>query len=204
MKKIKPGESPFSTSNAILAYCLHLAGVPWENETHPVKVLYSEAIMDKFTNGAGQPFYKGWEFEKAVEHAHKTKKRGHIEYCFAHTPRLSKLLKAYKQQIADLENKDGYLHEIVRDLAGQLTEIEPDIATLRLACIFLQKRMDFMALWEHQIPLELIPNPGRVRHTRETFIDKHGQPRDAKVITSPGMRIMSINASKETREHLGL
>ena len=203
MKHIKPGDTPFNTSNAILAYCLHLAGVPWENSTHPAKVLYSAEILAKFRNGSGQPFYQGWEFEKAVEHAHKTGRRGHVEYIFQRTPRLGKLLKAYRDQVDDLDKKDGYLHEFVRDLSSQLTEIEPDIAMVRMACIFLQKRMEFMELWKHQVPRMIIPNAGRVRRSREVVETRHGV-READVVTSPGMKIMSLNASKETREHLGL
>lgn len=203
MKPIKPGDTPFNTSNAILAYCLHLAGVPWDKPTHPARVLYSPEIMEKFRNGSGQPFYQGWEFQKAVEHAHKTGRRGHVEYVFQRTPRLSRLLKAYRDQVADLDNKDGYLHELVSDLASQLTKLEPDIAMVRMACIFLQKRMDFMELWKHQVPLMVIPNAGRVRRSRETIQTEDG-PREADVVTTPGMKIVSINARKETREHLGI
>jgi hypothetical protein len=203
MKQLKPGETPFSTSNAILAYCLHLAGVPWENDRHPVRVLYSAPILNKFTNGSGEPFYKGWELEKAAAHAHKTKRRGHVEYCFQNTPRLGKLIKAYKAQCDDLEIKDGFLHQVVRDLASHISEMEPDIAMVRLACIFLQKRMEFMEIWEHQIPLVMIPNQGRVRHSREVIDTKYGA-REANVITSPGMKIMSLNASDKTRKELGV
>ncbi len=203
MKQIKPGQSPFSTSNAILAYCLHLAGVPWENDKHPIRVLYSAEILNKFKNGSGEPFYKGWELEKAVEHAHKTKKRGHVEYCFACTPRLSKLLKAYRQQCLELEAKDGFLHEYVAELSKQLPQMEPDIAMVRLACVFMQKRVEFMEKWEHQIPLVMIPNSGRVQRSRGYIDTKHGS-REAMIVTTPGMKIMSLNLSDDKRKELGV
>jgi len=203
MKHIKPGETPFNTSNAILAYCLHLAGVPWDNDKHPCKVLYPESVLNKFVNGSGQPFYKGWVYEEAVKHAHKTKKRGHIEYCFAFTPRLGKLLKAYRKQVAELETRDGFLHEVIAEVANDKS-IEPDISTLRQACILLHGRLDFMELWEHQVPCMVIPNPGRVTRSQGTFVDKGGRTRECLTVTTPGMRIVSVNASPETRKALGI
>ena len=61
--------SPFTTTNAILAYCLNLAGVPFENDARPCRVIYSEEIIKKFVNGSGEPIYKGWELDKATEDA---------------------------------------------------------------------------------------------------------------------------------------
>ncbi len=202
MKTIKPGDTPFHTSNAILAYCLHLAGVPWANDKHPIRVLYSAEILNKFTNGSGEPRYKGWGLEKAVVDAHKTKRRGHVEYCFESTPRLGKLLKAYRKQCDDLEARDGYLHELIHDIANQPTT-EPDIELLRLACVLLQKRMDFMELWQHQVPLVIIPNTGRIQRTQGVIQTKDG-PREARIVTTPGMKIMSVNASEKTRRELGV
>jgi hypothetical protein len=203
MKNIKPGDTPFNTSNAILAYSLHLAGVPWHNDRYPCKVFYSKPILDKFMNGSGSPYYKGWELEEAVKHAHKTGRRGHVEFILERVPRLSKLLKAYRDQVAELESRDGFLHELVSELAAKVNGPDPDIAKVRLYCVILQKRMDFMELWTHQVPRYIIPNPGRVTRSREVIQTKDG-PREAIAITSPGMKIISVNASEETRKALGV
>ena len=103
MRQIKKGETPYNTTNAILAYCLHMAGVPWSNPEKPIKVLYSADILNKFTNGSGEPIYKGWELEDAVRDAQQKGRRGHIEYVFARTPRLEVLLKAFVEQAKQLE-----------------------------------------------------------------------------------------------------
>jgi hypothetical protein len=186
---------PFHTSNAILAYCLHMAGVPWENNHEPAKVLYSAEILNKFTNGQGEPIYKGWQLEDAVRDAHKKKRRGHIEYVFKNTPRLGVLLKAYVDQAKYLEQAEGAAHELVLSIAKE--KIDTDVATLRIACVLMKMRAEFMEIWEHQVPIVMIPNPG---HSRRGAADNTG----SFTIESPGYRMVSLNASKETREHLGL
>lgn len=201
MKKIDIRQEPFTTSNAILAYCLHLAGVPWARDNHPARVFYSPAILNKFTNGSGEPYYKGWELEKAVEHAHRTGKRGHVEYVFKHTDRLETLLNAFKKQVDEINQGTGYLHELVAKLP--VREIAPDVIILRQACIFLVMRTQFMDIWKAQVPIVIIPNPGKVRESTQMVDTKHGM-REARVVETPGFRAISLNASKETREHLGL
>src|SRR5215475_4412504 len=120
MKSIRQGETPFNTQNAILAYCLHMAGVPWADPEKPIKVLYSADILNKFTNGQGEPIYKGWELEEAVADAHKKGLRGHVEYVFERTPRLNLLLKTFTNQVTELEEGTGYAHELVLKHSQQL------------------------------------------------------------------------------------
>jgi hypothetical protein len=218
MRQIKPGEQPYHTTNAILAYCLHLAGVPWNepgSETkrpRPCRVLYSAAILRKFTDASGRPIYEGqinpatgkrWEFEEGVIDAHKKGRRGHVEYVFQRVPRLRKLLRAYSDQEKQLEKGEGYVHELVQDLIKQFNELEPDIAMIRLACIMLKSRLSFMSLWQYQVPCMMIPNEGEVE-THENVVEIKGKLQQVREITHPGYRIMSVNAKKETREHLGV
>ena len=204
MKRIKPADAGYKTTNAILAYCLHLAGVPWLDDRHPVMVLYSAAILRGFTNTEGKPIYQGWEFEKAVVDAHKKGRRGHVQYKFQQTPRLKRLLKEYTAQSARLESETGYVHEIVHDLIAQFPELEPDVAMMRLACIMLKSRLAFMELWTHQVPCMLIPNEGEVERIDEGVQNVNGELRRVIREEHPGFKIMSTNASKSTREHLGL
>ena len=204
MKRMKPGEAPFSTQNALLAYCLHLAGVPWENDKHPCRVIYSPEIVKKFTNGSGEPVYKGKEWSLAlVNEVHKAGWRGHVEFMFAYSPRTKYLLRAYKKQCEQLDSSDGYLHEVVHDLASLLKEPEPDITLLRLCCTILRSRPDFMELWMHQVPCLMIANEGDVNQY-ETTMSIKGEQRQVRAIDHPGFKIVSVNASKETLEHLGL
>jgi len=204
MKRIKPTEAGYNTTNALLAYCLHLSGVPWLDQKHPVRVLYSADTLRGFTDVTGKPIYQGWEFEKAVVDAHKTGRRGHTQYKFQWTPRLKRLLKVYKDQEKSLAKDTGFVHEIVRDLVSQFSSIEPDVAMMRLSCIMLQSRLSFMDLWRHQVPCMLIPNDGETEWIDEGVQVVDGVPKRVKRMESPGFRIMSTNASKETREHLGV
>lgn len=198
MGNIKPGESPFNTQNALLAYCLHIAGVPWENDKHPCRVLYSPEIVRKFTNGSGEPAYKGREFNLAtVAQVHKDGWRGHVEFMFAYSPRTRHLLKAYKKQSEYLDTATGYLHELTLSLATQFAELEPDVALVRLSCTILRSRPDFMELWTHQIPCLMINNEGRVSETEGTGSIK-GQVRQYRQVNHPGFKIVSVNASKQT------
>jgi hypothetical protein len=205
MKVISPGDQPFTTSNAILAYCLHLAGVPWEKDTRAARVFYSVDILNRFKNGTGDPYYKGWELEKAVEHAHKTGRRGHVEYAFKRTERLSALLRAFSEQQRQLDEDTGYVHEVVSAITKLVYNraMEQDVAMVRLACVLLKARSQFMDIWKGQVPIMIVSNPGRATHSTQMVETKDGL-REARVVESPGFKAISLNASKETREHLGI
>jgi hypothetical protein len=194
MTELKPGDQPYNTSNAILAFCLHMAGVPWMDNYPPVRVLYSAAILQGFTNGTGEPYYKGWTLEKAVEHAHKTGRRGHVEYIFKRTDRLPVLTKAYRDQVEQLEKAEGFAHELVKEIS--MKSMPSDVMMLRLACIFLKMRVPFMEMWQHAVPRVIIKNEGRVARRRT--------PEGGEIIESPGFKIVSLNASEETRKELGI
>lgn len=203
MRTIGRGQTPFSTQNAILAYCLHMAGVPWANIDHPIKVVYSEAILNKFTNGSGERIYKGWEFEKAVRDAHEKGRRGHIEYMFQRTQRLDILLKTYERQVKQLEKDEGYAHELVQRISEGFMTDAWDVTMVRLACVFLKMRVPFMEKWQHMIPWIVIRNEGRVTRSKGMINTKHGQ-READMVSSPGWKMIPLNASKEMREKFGL
>ncbi len=191
MKKIRRGDTPFNTQNAILAYCLHMAGVPWDDPDRPIRVLYSADILNKFTNGSGQPIYKGWELETAVKDAHNKGFRGHIEYVFKRVPRLDILLRTYSNQVKELEDGTGYAHELVLKVSQQLGAAGWDVTMMRLACIFLKMRLPFMEKWQDMIPDILIKNQGRVTRAGDT-------------ITTPGFKVIPLNASAELKEKMGI
>lgn len=191
---------PFKTGNAILAYCLHLAGVPWHDVNNPIMVIYSPEILNKFTNGEGKPIYKGWELREAIKDAHDKGRRGHITYLFKKVPRLSLLLKAYSRQVKDLTEKTGYLHELVQDVSQ---DSEPDIMLVRLACIFLKMRVPFMEKWQDMIPWVIIPNQGRTTRSRGMTETRYGA-RDTLTESGPGWKMLPLTASKELLEKFGL
>jgi len=196
MKKITRGQTPFNTQNAILAYCLHMAGVPWHNPDRPIRVLYSAEILNKFTNGSGEPIYKGWELEAAVRDAHKKGLRGHNEYVFERVPRLPVLLRAFSDQVDEIENGEGFAHEQVNKATALIGTAGWDVTMMRLACIFLKMRLPFMDKWRDMIPDIIIKNEGRVRRTTN--------PDGGRTITSAGFKILPLNASKELKEKFGV
>jgi hypothetical protein len=203
MKTITRAQAPFSTSNAILAYCLHMAGVPWNDPAKPIKLIYSKEILNKFTNGSGEPVYKGWELEDAVRDAHKVGRRGHVEYMFERTPRLEVLLHAYQKQSKELDDSEGFAHDLVMRVSGNIGTAGWDVTMMKLACIFLKMRVPFMEKWQDMIPWVIIPNEGRVTRGRSTVETKHGD-REAMTVSSPGWKMIPLNASKELREKFGL
>src|SRR5262249_29766227 len=148
--KYNPATQPFHTTNAILAFCLHMAGVPWHDNRHAVRVYYSAQILNKMVNGYGEPFYKGWELEKAVEHAYKNNKRGHVEYAFERTPRIKPLCIAFSEQEDQFEDDTKRtLTQVIQEIL--YTKAADDIKLVRLACVFLKTRVPFMELWKHQV-----------------------------------------------------
>jgi hypothetical protein len=194
---------PFKTGNAILAYCLHMAGVPWHDYDNPIKVIYSAEILNGFTNGSGEPIYKGWELKAAVKDAHEKGLRGHITYIFRKTPRLDMLLRAYSNQVDQLESAEGAAHELVQKVSQGLGSSGWDITMVRLACIFLKMRVPFMEKWQDMIPWIMIPNQGQTTRRRGVMDTRHGM-REAILETGPGWKMIPINASKELLEKFGL
>jgi len=169
-------------------------------------VFYSDKIIQKFVNGTGQPFYKDWKLDAAVEDAWKKRKlRGHIEYVFQQTPLLKKLLRAYKAQSEQLEKAEGYAHEVVAGLMKEQAEgrMDAEVVFLRLLCVGLKMRLSFMDVWENVEPIILYAREGPVRQHKEVIQTKHGQ-REALVYDHPGYVGVSLYASKETKERLGV
>lgn len=109
---------------------------------------------------------------------------GKVTYFFEQTPALKPLLDAYDECAAKL--KDG----------EELEEIEVTAEdTMRVACVVLKKRNEFANLWKGQVPKLLISNGDFT-----TTSDGNG----GGSITSPGFKLISINASAATREKMGV
>jgi hypothetical protein len=198
METLQPVDQPFSTAHAILAFSLHMAGIPFADPQIPCSNFYDEKILSNLG-------YKGMELEAGARAAFKAGKKGHLEFHFRQVPRLGPLLQAFREQQAEIENKESpplaaaeRSKEIIESVATGA--MHKDEAILRLSYINLKMRREFLDLWHGREDLTLlrIPNPGT-----EEVID---QPADRGSITvrNPGFKIISLNASKETREALGL
>jgi len=203
--QVSKAHQPFHTNNAILAFCLWRAGVPFWEPKQPCMVVYTLDMIRKFVDGRGEPVFKGWDFDTpVVKEAHKRGFLGRVTYIFIPTERLKTLLMAFKDQEEKLREAIP-VADIVKTVVTVWSDgmMEDDEALLRLACIDLKTRVEFMELWRKQVPCIEAPNEGEVVKTQGVIQTKDG-PRVAEIYDHPGVRVMSVNASKETRERLGL
>lgn len=183
------GQTPFHTTDAILAFSLYLAGVPFYEDKKPCLNMYDENILRKLG-------FVGMSIEEAVKRAITRKKKGHVEYGFRRTPELNSLLRAYKQQEEYLQTAEGTAVAVVAGLFEDLKDgVRPE-AIVRLACTILKMRVRFVNLWQDQDPLIRIFNEGEVETVHS----------DGSIITRrfPGFRIVNLHASQATKDKLKL
>lgn len=136
---------PFSTTDAILALCLRMAGVPmWL----PPMNVYTVDILDRLGYTG-----RGLTLRQAAVEADKNKARGRIEYWFTKTPELPDLLKIYHDQENEIksEDKDVDAGERIREIMSKATNVPDDgseqmderEALIRLFCIALKMFVPF-------------------------------------------------------------
>jgi hypothetical protein len=183
---------PFYTTDAILAFSLYLVGVPFYESAKPCINVYDENILKKLG-------FTGGTIEEGVRKALARKKKGHVTYGFQRTAELSYLLKAYKDQEQKLQEEEGTASDVVQQLIEQIRDgASPNPMTMvRLCCVVLKMRVKFVNLWQEMDPLIRISNEGEVEEHRD----------DDGVLTRrrfPGFKLVSLNASKETKEKLKL
>ena len=182
------GQAPFHTTDAILAFSLYLAGVPFYEERKPCINIYDENILKRLG-------LTGMSIEDGVKRALATKKKGHVEYGFKRTPSLNGLLRAYKQQEEYLRDAEGTAVAVVNRLASDLKDgVNPE-TVVRLACTILKMRVQFVNIWQQIDPLIRVFNEGEVETVSENGVTKRRYP---------GFRMINLHASKETREKLNL
>jgi len=107
---------------------------------------------------------------------------GSISYFLEHIEGMERLLDAYDS--ASKQWTDNTLEEM---------ECSPEDA-MRIACVILKKRPEFAALWKAQIP--------KYMESKGDFV-RSGDDAEG-TITSPGFKLVSINASDEIRSKLDL
>jgi hypothetical protein len=179
-KQLTAADVPFTTDNAMLAFCLRLAGVP---TAHPHCVnIYNAEILKRLG-------YSGRSLEDATREAVAAGKKGNVRFQFKRVKGLSKLTKAFaareKEITAEGQNED------VSAFVARFVESAED--RVGLGCVILKLRGGYMNQWKNVEPLIQIMNVGDST-TRNTA---HG-----KVTSHPGFRLVNLNASQETREHL--
>lgn len=203
---ISAGDMPFRTSDAILAFSLHAAGVPWFEEKTatetfavPCYCLYDEEILKRLG-------FTGMTMEEAASAAHSQGKKGHIEFLFKMVPTLMDLTAAYRDEVAQIEQGEGRFADRLLTLAGLITDdsIPRPEALLRIACITLKMRLPFMSMWKQVSPLIRIRNKGGSMARPAMGRNSRGELVQGHAVKYPGYKVVSLNATEKTRKHLKL
>lgn len=212
------GEMPFITDEAILACCLITAGCEPCNENAPCMNIYDEEILFKIGGGLRDQTKKvvrpsrfaGMELWDAAQEAWKESAKGDVKYEIRLTARCADLIRAYRDQCMQLQESDekaGVLILKIMD-ATKAGAMLPDEAILRISCINLKTRGDFVNCWKKMVPVLRVPRKGKTVITDGTaqVLAKGGRFRTvpAKVATSPGFDALSLNASDEMKRKMGL
>lgn len=193
----------FETQEAILAFCLDLAGCEFLDKNRPCVNLYDEEILGKL-GYRGKPLWEG------AQEAWKNNSKGHVAYVFVSTPRLFDLIRAYREQCKEIEKPGGNATLLVLHIIGQLKAgtMEEDEALVRIACVNLKTRIDFVNIWKAMIPMLRVPRKGKSATVDSTAsVPDHGGKTKivpAKVVQSPGWDLISLNASAELRKKMKL
>lgn len=183
---IGQAQAPFNTTDAILAFCLYLAGIPFFEKFKPCLNIYDADTLSRLG-------FSGMTLEEGTREALRRKKKGHVEYAFRQAPSLDRILKIYNHQQEEVA-KDLHVDAMVQEIAQ--TDMDPIEKAVRLACVILKTRVQFMSLWQHMEPLIAVRNEGR---------SKISERRDgSKVVKRPGFRLVSLNANQKTKDKMRL
>ncbi len=205
MKSINPNTVPIGITNAVQAFALDLAGIPMD--TQPCVNLYSSEILfalgggkkDDHGNVTRPSRYAGMILEDAALKAFEEGEPGSVHYRFQRSQELGELCKSFSDQEAKIKlgmtvNTTKTIQEIIDALtAGTMERGE---ATVRLVCTIVKMYVTFKRQWEQVAPLIKIPNPGKTASTPT--------PGGGRIDSSPGFRVVSLNASPKLRKKAGL
>lgn len=203
MEAINPGEQPFSTSEAILAYCLYLAGCEFCDDRQPCTNLFDAEILAKLG-------YRGEKLFEAANQAWHQKAKGHVQFHFKLTPRVADLIRAYREQEKEIRSSDGKASDMIATIQkhGTSGAILPDEILLRIACVILKTRGEFMNLFKQMVPLLRVPVEGKAKHfdTTATRLNDKGRREtvEAKGVQKPGFKVISLNLSEQKRKDMKL
>jgi hypothetical protein len=189
VERLGRSQMPFSTTDAILAFSLYMAGVPFADERRPCINIYDEDILRRMG-------FVGVELFEAAGVAFNKKKKGHVEYALRRTPDLRRLLNVYTDQVRELNEAEGgpvdLIKRIMAESAGDNMPL--DEALLRLACINAKMKTQFMNLWQKRDPIIRIRRQGAT----ETTELADGRTR----VRKPGFVLVNLHASEKTKRKL--
>lgn len=210
-------EMPFHTDEALLALCLITAGC--EPCNPPCVNIFDADIIFKLGGGKRDPQSKavtkpsrfaGMNIWDAAQQAWKEGGKGDVHYNIKLTARCAELIKAYRDQCEELKTSDKSSGEVILGImeyvkAGAMIM---DEAILRITCVNLKTRIDFVNFWKQTVPILRVPRKGKSKTIQTTATGKDGKGNQVRVpatrIVGPGVDAISLNASKELRARMGL
>ncbi len=190
---IGPNDGPFVTGDGMLAFALYLAGIPFDDDKNWCRNEYTREMLREYG-------ITGMDVRQAAMAAVKSNKHGKITFYFKRTQRLQILLRSYTDQEAQL-SKEGSKVDI-SELCG--AEMYADVRAVRLACIILKTRGQFMNGWKQLIPFITMRSEGRTEKSEFQFRDRSGRSGTGTQVSVPGITAFSANATDETLKKLGV
>ena len=201
---------PFSTTDAILANCLRIAGIP--EAAYSPKNFYDEEIL--FTAGGGvkgkdgalirRSRFSGLSVLEAAKKAWSEKTKGKVSYFFEHTPEIKHFCDAYADQAKRIKDSDGDPGDAIRDImrraAGRISPDEQIMdereALLRILCVALKLRIEYVNRWKRVTPTLHVRDKGAVK--------TESMPNGRRREVYPGGKFVSLDAGEETMRKLKL
>lgn len=198
MNEINPGAQPYSTSDAILAITLFLSGCQPVDPSQPCTNLYDAEILKAFG-------YHGEKLGEAANQAWKDRKKGHVQYHVVLTERSQYLIKAHRDQMELIEKGEGRAFDMLASILDLFKKgaFAEDEAIMRLACVALKTRGEFVNVWKQMVPLLRIPVEGRAKRF-DTTARVEGKVIDVKGVHRPGFKVISLNMTKEHKKEMKL
>lgn len=174
----------FQTQNAALATTLATCGVPFYKDSAGTPCPFLNIYDAETLRRLG---YKGIPLEEAARQAWRSGKKGILVYSFERTELCDRLIRSYDKQSASIAADDAN-SPIPTETP---LDIEPEIAA-RLCCQYVKNRNWFTTFWRGSTPFLSLEG------------DKHTTTENGKSITVGSFKLISLNATKETRRLIGL
>jgi hypothetical protein len=191
---------PFKTTNAILAFCLYQLGVP---EWRPPVNVYDAPILESISR---RLHLDRMPIIRLARFCWERKELGRVEYWFEKTPEIEHYLKWYSDQEAEIkaEGNDKDIGARIREimaLATRLPEDRPKIpgplmdereALMRIFCIALKFRIEFMNRWKETLAELEIPVDGKAQSTGPDSTRYPGKTRVPVTASDDMLRKMNL------------